>query len=300
MTRETLRRSIDLLFTSEGEPVRLQLSGGEPLLRPDLILEAIDYARNLSETKRRGVRLTLATNALLLNEKVLERLRPYGVDYLISFDGERRTQLVQRPLAAEKKEYSYDSLSDGIRLLVSRDEKFFVNMVSTPESGARAGDNVVFVASLGARKVRFSYSLGAEWSAEKAAGYFAAILDGLKRSRGLEISNPLCLDEPDLITPTPRVDCDGSIYIGGVVPSLEKTFPRLVPLTRMGAVGEIRFMAQLKRDRNEFWNAVRGAYPAASRQARAVDSTLRMGLLADAFFERLAPQKPAASEISVA
>ena len=297
MSRETLRRSIDLLFTSECDPVRLQFFGGEPLLRPDLMMEGIDYARNLSATKRRGARLTLTTNALLLDEKVLDRLRPYGVDYLISFDGGREVQRAQRPLSARGRGYPYAALLESLRLLAARGEDFFVNMVSTPESAARAGESAVFLGGLGVRKLRFAYRLGAPWSAERAAVYFASIRDGLARTRGLEIINPLCLDEPDIITPTPKVDCDGTIYIGSVIPALERTFARLVPLTRVGTVRETRRMAELKRDRSAVWNAVRDAYPRASRQWRAVDSTLRMGLLSDAFFDRLAPRPTALPEV---
>lgn len=297
MSREDLRRSIDLLFTSECDPVRLQFFGGEPLLRPDLMMEGIDYARNLSATRHRGVRLTLTTNALLLDAKVLERLRPYEVDYLVSFDGVHRSQSEQRPLSAGKKEYPYDALIDSLRLLVASGADFFVNMVSTPESAARVGESAVFLAGLGVRKLRFAYRLGALWSAQKASVYFSSIRAGLKKISGVEIINPLCLDEPDIITPTPKVDCDGTIYVGSVIPALEKTYPRLVALTRVGDLGRTRRMSALVCDRPALWNAVRAAYPLTSRHGRAIDSTLRMGLLSDSFFEALSPNKTVVPEV---
>jgi radical SAM protein with 4Fe4S-binding SPASM domain len=59
----------------------LLLSGGEPLLRPD-IFELIAHARE------RGVRVTLSTNGTLITPEVARRLRTLGVSYVgISLDG---------------------------------------------------------------------------------------------------------------------------------------------------------------------------------------------------------------------
>ena len=63
-----------------GIPVLL-LSGGEPLIRPDLF-ELIAHARS------RGVRLTLSTNGTLITPEIAGRLRAHEVSYVgISLDG---------------------------------------------------------------------------------------------------------------------------------------------------------------------------------------------------------------------
>ena len=59
----------------------LLLSGGEPLLRPD-IFELIEYARE------HAIRVTLSTNGTLITADVAARLRGLGVSYVgISLDG---------------------------------------------------------------------------------------------------------------------------------------------------------------------------------------------------------------------
>ena len=59
----------------------LLLSGGEPLMRPDLF-ELIAYARS------RGIRTTLSTNGTLITADVAARLRAHEVSYVgISLDG---------------------------------------------------------------------------------------------------------------------------------------------------------------------------------------------------------------------
>jgi Fe-coproporphyrin III synthase len=63
----------------------LLLSGGEPLLRPD-IFELIEHARS------RGLRVTLSTNGTLITPAVAERLHALGVSYVgISLDGIGKT-----------------------------------------------------------------------------------------------------------------------------------------------------------------------------------------------------------------
>lgn len=59
----------------------LLISGGEPLVRPD-ILDLADYATSL------GVRVTFSTNGTLINKEKAERLKKIGVTYVgISIDG---------------------------------------------------------------------------------------------------------------------------------------------------------------------------------------------------------------------
>ncbi len=63
-----------------GVPVLL-LSGGEPLMRPD-VLDLASYARAL------GIRVTISTNGTLITPEVARRLRSIGVGYVgISLDG---------------------------------------------------------------------------------------------------------------------------------------------------------------------------------------------------------------------
>ncbi|HEY0972057.1 MAG TPA: radical SAM protein [Gemmatimonadales bacterium] len=67
-------------LASFGIPVLL-LSGGEPLMRPD-IFELIAHARSV------GLRVTLSTNGTLITPEVAERLRALEVSYVgISLDG---------------------------------------------------------------------------------------------------------------------------------------------------------------------------------------------------------------------
>lgn len=63
----------------------LLLSGGEPLIRPD-VFDLIAYARE------KGIRVTLSTNGTLIDKKVARKLKDLGVSYVgISLDGLEET-----------------------------------------------------------------------------------------------------------------------------------------------------------------------------------------------------------------
>lgn len=79
LTTEEARRMIDDL-AAFNVPALL-ISGGEPLVRPD-ILDLAEYATSL------GVRVTFSTNGTLIDEKKAERIAKIGVTYVgISIDG---------------------------------------------------------------------------------------------------------------------------------------------------------------------------------------------------------------------
>jgi Fe-coproporphyrin III synthase len=75
----------------------LLISGGEPLVRPD-ILDLADYASSL------GIRVTFSTNGTLIDKEKAERLKKIGVTYVgISIDGgEKRHDLFRGKQGAFK------------------------------------------------------------------------------------------------------------------------------------------------------------------------------------------------------
>jgi Fe-coproporphyrin III synthase len=79
MTTEEGRAMIDDLATFKVPA--LLMSGGEPLVRPD-ILELAEYATS------KGIRVTFSTNGILITDKIAQRMKEIGVTYAgISIDG---------------------------------------------------------------------------------------------------------------------------------------------------------------------------------------------------------------------
>jgi len=102
-----------------GVPVLL-LSGGEPLMRPD-IFELIAHARS------RGLRTTLSTNGTLITAAVAERLRALEVSYVgISLDGIGRTNDMFRGHKG-----AFDKAMAGFRHCKAVDQRVGLRMTLT-------------------------------------------------------------------------------------------------------------------------------------------------------------------------
>ncbi len=83
----------------------LILSGGEPLLRPDIF----DISRRAKEM---GFYVGLSSNGTLIDESNIERIAEIGFDYVgVSLDGIRETHDVFR-----RKEGAFDASLHGVRL----------------------------------------------------------------------------------------------------------------------------------------------------------------------------------------
>jgi heme d1 biosynthesis radical SAM protein NirJ len=105
-----------------GVPV-LILSGGEPLLRPDIF----DISRRAKEM---GFYVGLSSNGTLIDESNIERIAAIGFDYVgVSLDGIRATHDVFR-----RKEGAFDASLHGVRLCREAGIKIGVRFTLTQDN----------------------------------------------------------------------------------------------------------------------------------------------------------------------
>ena len=106
LTRQEAKRMIDDL--AEFRVPVLLLSGGEPLIRPD-IFELAAYAVS------KGIRSTLSTNGTLITSQIAQRIKDIGVGYVgISLDGLREVNDFFRG-----KDGAFQSAMEGIQNCVA-------------------------------------------------------------------------------------------------------------------------------------------------------------------------------------
>lgn len=87
MTKETMRRSVDLMFSSPSPYLTMEFQGGEPSLVPDLLEYGMSYATSLNETQKRKLTFVLCTNCVNLTDRVLNICKKYNVLISTSLDG---------------------------------------------------------------------------------------------------------------------------------------------------------------------------------------------------------------------
>ncbi|MGB5426493.1 MAG: heme d1 biosynthesis radical SAM protein NirJ [Gammaproteobacteria bacterium] len=130
---------------SFGVPV-LILSGGEPLLRPDIF----DISRR---AKAMGFYVGLSSNGTLIDEHNIDAIADIGYDYVgISIDGVRETHDRFR-----RKDGAFDASMQGIRLCRERDIKVGLRFTMTEDNAAELPDMLQLMADEGVNKFYLSH-----------------------------------------------------------------------------------------------------------------------------------------------
>lgn len=127
--------------------VLLSITGGEPLLRPDLF-EIIRYAR------QRGIAVHLCSNGTMLNHQNVNQLRESGVN-TVSISVESTVPEIHDSLRGVG---TFEKAIRGIRLLRENAPsiKISINFVITPENFRNMSEMIPFAEMLGVHQVKFA------------------------------------------------------------------------------------------------------------------------------------------------
>ncbi|MDD4981686.1 MAG: radical SAM protein [Candidatus Omnitrophica bacterium] len=290
MPAETLYKAIDLLLTSPEQEVELQFFGGEPLLRFDLIKKGISYAEKEKRKVNKKIRYLVTTNGLLIDKEKLDFLSGYNVSFLLSIDGDERTQKANRPLIGGREaSYPFGLLREKMVILSKAKCNYFINFVIRPQNIPYLLKNVHFFLKNGSRNLRFSYELGAFWQQERIFEYFLNVFRAvLKFSDGFDCSiiNIGADDEPFLVSPALTMDYDGKIYSGCTL-TLEGKFPDLKKINLVGEAGKIDSISEIRRSKSESIYSIVNFYPPKSTLRRVILNNLFMGEISGSFFSSL-------------
>jgi heme d1 biosynthesis radical SAM protein NirJ len=128
-----------------GVPV-LILSGGEPLLRPDIF----DISRR---AKDMGFYVGLSSNGTLIDVNNIDAIADVGYDYVgISIDGNQKTHDLFR-----RKDGAFDASMAGIRLCRDRDIKVGLRFTMTEDNAVELPDMLQLMTDEGVNKFYLSH-----------------------------------------------------------------------------------------------------------------------------------------------
>lgn len=124
----------------------LILSGGEPLLRPDIFEISL-------RAKEMGFYVGLSTNGTLIDEQMANRIANTGFDYVgISLDGLKETHDKFRRL-----EGAFDLSLAAVKMLIARDVKVGLRYTMTALNDHDFGPLLNLMREVGAQKFYFSH-----------------------------------------------------------------------------------------------------------------------------------------------
>jgi len=163
-TEEVMLASVDFLLAESGEnkQVTLGFFGGEPLLRPDLVDTACEYARLRTAETDTVVSFAATTNLTLLDDTICAMLRKWDVELVASIDG--------LPHAGNERFWpgtTRSSAPEAFRKLLLAQQaglRFNIRWTITPNQLAFLADDTITLAALGFRLLTLEFVYEAPWT----------------------------------------------------------------------------------------------------------------------------------------
>lgn len=101
MPPEVAERAVDFIIAGSGNRRHCEIDffGGEPLLNMDTVRHTVSYVRRREAETGKIFKLTLTTNAVLLDRETVEYLNAENISLVLSLDGRREVHDRMRPAA---------------------------------------------------------------------------------------------------------------------------------------------------------------------------------------------------------
>jgi uncharacterized protein len=125
MSLQVGKQALDFLFDQSGLVQNLEADffGGEPLLNIDVLKELVRYGRKKENETGKKINFTLTTNALLLNDDIIDFVINHNLSVILSLDGRPETNDRHRIL--NNGEGTYHKTLPNIMKLVERQPKSY-------------------------------------------------------------------------------------------------------------------------------------------------------------------------------
>lgn len=152
MDFKTAKNSIDYILSDDADKLKIQFTGGEPLLNFDLIEKVIKYCNKNYNDK--NISYAVQTNGTLLNNKLIEKIKELHLKVGISIDGIEVNDIL-RPYKNKNKSSSTLDTLRGIYLLNEHKIPFGITTVITNKNLPFIKEFVEYLVSLGVKSISF-------------------------------------------------------------------------------------------------------------------------------------------------
>lgn len=139
MSPQTAKNAIDFLIERSGSRKRLEVDffGGEPLLNMDAVKQTVAYARDVEKAAGKEFRFTITTNAVLLDDELIDYINREMYNVVLSIDGRKEVHDAVRKDAGGRGSFD-TALQNSLKLIKARgDKSYYVR-------GTFTADNIDF------------------------------------------------------------------------------------------------------------------------------------------------------------
>ena len=114
MSIETAKKSVDLVFKSPSQAIKIEFQGGEPFLNFEIVKHVVQYANKLNKVYRKNLEFVVCTNLLGLNDEILNYLAEHKIWISTSLDGPKESHDANR--ITRKGSGTYDIVRKNIQI----------------------------------------------------------------------------------------------------------------------------------------------------------------------------------------
>lgn len=274
MRLETMQRATDLLLTGSATDLRLDFSGGEPLLRYDQVLRTAE--RFIHGAGKQGKRASfyMVTNGFLLDRNRARRLASLGFRVELSLDGPEDVHNRYK-IPVDRRENPYRRTLAALEAARQADLPSTVVMVVTPDTVHSLRDSFEHAVQMGARSVDVNYAVGRYWDPDSLETYIRG-LEQIIEDRGaelrdgrLQLGNISSRVEPSVLNAEWMVDTDGSVHLMTEW-ALESSRPSAAPDLTVGTVQEVEDWDGLYAGRFHAYESLLRSYSWRSGKLRRI------------------------------
>jgi uncharacterized protein len=164
MTQDIVDKSIEFATKIGGTNIGIIFFGGEPLLKKDLILYAVEKCKaiEISNKYQSHYHFKITTNGLLLDEEFLEFSRTAGIAIGLSLDGAKAAHDANRKFPNGKG--TFDFIAPKLDLLLKKQPYTKIFQVINPNNVEYYADSVNFFVEKGFKYIISSLNYDAEWT----------------------------------------------------------------------------------------------------------------------------------------
>lgn len=287
MKEPTLMRSIDLLFSSKSKDLRLDFTGGEPLLKFGLIKKAVNYSKQLAKKQKKNISYYMVTNLIALTDLIADFLKKEDFFLELSLDGieEIHNRYKKSP---NKKINPYQSTSRNLYKIFQRNIRNYAVMVINPDTAKYFSHSFKHAISLGFRNIGINYAIGKFWDRKEIKVVLKELTAVKKisapyvRRNLLKLANLSSRLEPSILNNELMIDVNGDImYLSDGF--FEKK--RKIPIKPLGNISDFDNFNKLQFTK---FNAASRLfeYEATKTTKQLVQNNIKMGFVFKEFFDK--------------
>ena len=165
MDEATAMAAIDWLLESSGDyngELKVNLMGGEPLLRFDLIQKIVPYGKCRARQLGKRLHFGCTTNCTLLTDQMLSFWRRFGMGFHCSIDGIPEVQNVNRPMLGGGP--SSSEVEKNVRKILAYRPSVMARATITPQSVGVLYESAKYFADLGFKLMGFKPAMNCHWT----------------------------------------------------------------------------------------------------------------------------------------